>query len=41
MDIAIIHGPSDDDILPHTITQIRKNVKDYRNIYIISHDSSI
>jgi hypothetical protein len=40
-DIAIIHGPSDDDILPHTITQIRKNVKDYRNIYIISHDSSI
>jgi hypothetical protein len=40
-DIAIIHGPSDDDILPHTITQIRKNVKDYRNIYIISHDSDI
>lgn len=40
-DIAIIHGPSDDDILPHTVTQIRKNVKDYRNIYIISHDASI
>jgi hypothetical protein len=37
-DIVIVHGPSDDEILPYTISQIRKNVKggepgkDFRNI---------
>ncbi len=40
-DILIVHGPSDDDILPYTISQIRKFVKDFRNIYIVSHDSEI
>lgn len=40
-DIVIAHGPSDDDILPYTVSQIRKYVKDFRNIYIVSHDSEI
>ena len=46
-DILIVHGPSDDDILPYTISQIRKFVKggeagkDFRNIYIVSHDAEI
>ena len=41
IDILIVHGPSDDDILPYTVSQIRKYVKDFRNIYIVSHDSEI
>ena len=41
MDIVIVHGPSDDEVLPYVITQIRKNVKNFRDIYIITHDSSI
>ena len=41
MDIVIVHGPSDDEILPYTISQIRKYVKDFRNIYIITHDADI
>lgn len=40
-DILVSHGPSDDDILPYTISQIRKYVKDFRNIYIVSHDAEI
>ncbi len=40
-DILISHGPSDDDILPYTVSQIRKYVKDFRNIYIVSHDAEI
>lgn len=41
IDIVIVHGPSDDDILPYTVSQIRKYVKEFRNIYIISHDAEI
>ena len=47
MDIVIVHGPSDDEILPYTVSQIRKFVKggepgkDFRNIYIITHDAEI
>jgi hypothetical protein len=41
IDILIVHGPSDDDILPYTVSQIRKYVKDFRNIYIVSHDAEI
>lgn len=46
-DILIVHGPSDDDILPYTVSQIRKYVKggeagkDFRNIYIVTHDAEI
>ncbi len=40
-DILISHGPSDDDILPYTVSQIRKYVKDFRNIYIVTHDAEI
>ncbi len=46
-DIVIVHGPSDDEVLPYTVSQIRKFVKggepgkDFRNIYIVSHDSEI
>lgn len=40
-DILIVHGPSDDNILPYTVSQIRKFVKDFRNIYIVSHDAEI
>jgi hypothetical protein len=40
-DIVIVHGPSDDYTLPYTISQVRKYVKDFRNIYIITHDAGI
>ena len=40
-DVVIVHGPSDDEILPYTVSQIRKYVKDFRNIYIITHDAEI
>lgn len=39
-DIVIVHGPNDDEILPHCVEHIKKNVKGYRNIYIISFDAS-
>ena len=41
-DIVISHGPGDDNILPYTISQIRKFVKgEFRNIYIITHDAEL
>jgi hypothetical protein len=46
-DVVIVHGPSDDYTLPYTVSQIRKYVKggepgkDFRNIYIITHDAGI
>ncbi len=46
-DIVIVHGPSDDEVLPYTVSQIRKFVKGgepgkgFRNIYIVSHDAEI
>jgi hypothetical protein len=39
-DIVIVHGPSDDYTLPQVVSQIKKNVVDKRNIYIISYDAS-
>jgi hypothetical protein len=39
-DIVIVHGPNDDEILPHCVEHIKKNVGKYRHIYIISFDAS-
>lgn len=39
-DIVIVHGPNDDEILPHCVEHIKKNVGERRNVYIISFDSS-
>ena len=39
-DIVIVHGPNDDEILPHCVEHIKKNVNGYRNIYIVSWDAS-
>ena len=39
-DIVIVHGPNDDEILPYCVEHIKKNVKHFRNIYIISFDAS-
>ena len=40
-DIVIIHGVKDSEILPYTINSIKKHVKQYNKIYIISQDASI
>lgn len=40
-DIVIVHGPCDDEILPHTVAHIRKYVQDFRKIFIISHDTEM
>lgn len=40
-DIVIPLGPSDTDVITEQLKYTKKNVKGYRNIYIISHDDSL
>ena len=38
-DIVIVHGPNDDETLPYCVQQIKRNVVNHRNIYIVSWDA--
>jgi hypothetical protein len=40
-DIVIPLGPSDTEVITEQLKYTKKNVKGYRNIYIISHDDSL
>ena len=40
-DLVICVGPNDNDIVEHMLSFNKKNIIGYRNIYLISYDSSI
>lgn len=39
-DIVICHGPNYNDVIDLCVKYAIKNVKNYRNIYIVSYDPS-